>query len=135
MSLILCDIDHFKAFNDLYGHQQGDSCLKKVAHCISNSIGRVTDACCRYGGEEFVIILPNTNTEQSTLVAERLCHAVEEMEIPHEKSKTKPFITITIGVVTIPAGERTSVDTIVLSADKALYAGKASGRNKVIRAD
>ncbi len=135
LSLILCDIDHFKAFNDLYGHQQGDSCLKKVAHCISNSIGRVTDACCRYGGEEFVIILPNTNTEQSTLVAERLCHAVEEMEIPHEKSKTKPFITITIGVVTIPAGERTSVDTIVLSADKALYAGKASGRNKVIRAD
>jgi len=135
LSLILCDIDHFKLFNDLYGHQLGDDCLKQVAHCICNSIGRITDASCRYGGEEFVIILPDTSMEQSTLVAERLCLAIEQMEIPHERSETSPFITITLGVITIAKGQKTSVDAIVSSADKALYAGKLSGRNRVVRAD
>jgi len=135
LSLILCDIDHFKLFNDLYGHQLGDNCLKEVAHCICNSIGRITDASCRYGGEEFVIILPNTSVEQSMLVAERLCLAIEELEIPHEKSKTSAFITITLGVVTIAPEQKTSVDSIVSSADKALYSGKLNGRNRVVRAD
>ena len=134
LSLMLCDIDHFKLFNDLYGHQQGDDCLKKVSQCIANSIGRVTDACCRYGGEEFVVILPDTPTEQSILVAQRLCLAIEQMKIPHEKSETSPFITMTIGVVTIAAGEKTSVDEIVSKADSALYSGKSNGRNKVVRA-
>ncbi len=135
LSLILCDIDHFKLFNDFYGHQLGDNCLKQVAHCIGNSIGRITDASCRYGGEEFVIILPDTSIEQSTLVAERLCLSVEKMKIPHEKSQTSPFITMTLGVVTIPVGQSTSVDSIVSSADRALYAGKLNGRNRVVRLD
>jgi diguanylate cyclase (GGDEF)-like protein len=101
LSLILGDIDHFKLFNDFYGHQQGDSCLKRVAQCIFTSAARMTDANCRYGGEEFAIILPNTSIEQSTIIAERLCLAIENMQIPHEKSETSSFVTLTIGVVTI----------------------------------
>ena len=135
LSLILCDIDHFKLFNDLYGHQQGDNCLKRVAECIGTNVARMTDANCRYGGEEFAIILPNTSVEHSTLVAERLCFAIENMKILHEKSKTSNFVTLTIGVVTIPPKQKTSVDAIILSADKALYMGKKNGRNKVVRAD
>ena len=135
LSLILCDIDHFKLFNDFYGHQQGDNCLKQVAQCICTNVARMSDANCRYGGEEFAIILPNTSVEQSTLVAERLCLAIENMKIPHEKSKTSSFVTLTIGVVTIPPEQTTSVDSIVGSADKALYLGKRNGRNKVVRAD
>ncbi len=135
LSLIMCDIDYFKLFNDFYGHQQGDTCLKSVANCISENIGRITDACCRYGGEEFVIILPNTSVEQSNIVAARLCQAVEQLKIPHEKSITNPFVTITLGVVTVLLGQKTSVDEIVSHADKALYLGKSTGRNKVVRAD
>lgn len=133
LSLILGDIDHFKLFNDFYGHQQGDDCLKRVAQCIRTSVGRITDANCRYGGEEFAIILPNTSVEQSTLVAERLCLAIEAMQITHERSETSAFVTLTLGVVTIPPGQEASVDSIVLSADKALYIGKSKGRNRVTR--
>jgi diguanylate cyclase (GGDEF)-like protein len=135
LSLVIGDIDHFKLFNDFYGHQQGDSCLKQVAQCISNSAARMTDANCRYGGEEFAIILPNTSIEQSTTIAERLCLAIENMQIPHEESETSSFVTFTLGVVTIPAGDKTSVDSIILSADEALYIGKLNGRNRAVRAD
>lgn len=135
LSLILGDIDHFKLFNDFYGHQQGDTCLKQVAKCIGASVARVTDSNCRYGGEEFAIILPNTSVEESTIVAERLCLAIENMNIVHEKSKNSAFVTMTLGVVTIAAEQKSSVDSIVLSADKALYLGKSKGRNRVVRAD
>ncbi|MFT5294584.1 MAG: diguanylate cyclase (GGDEF)-like protein [Colwellia sp.] len=135
LSLIIGDIDHFKLFNDLYGHQKGDNCLRQVARCIKTSVARATDANCRYGGEEFAIILPNTSAEQSTLVAERLCLDIEAMNIPHEKSETSAFVTLTLGVITIPSDEETSVDSIILSADNALYLGKSSGRNNVTRAE
>jgi diguanylate cyclase (GGDEF)-like protein len=134
LSLIIGDIDHFKLFNDLYGHQQGDNCLRQVARCIKTSVARATDANCRYGGEEFAIILPNTSAEQSTLFAERLCLDIEAMNIPHGKSETSAFVTLTLGVVTIPSDEETSVDSIILSADNAMYLGKSSGRNNVTRA-
>jgi diguanylate cyclase (GGDEF)-like protein len=135
LSLILCDLDHFKLFNDFYGHQKGDDCLKKVSQCICDSVGRLTDANCRYGGEEFAIILPNTSIVQSTLVADRLCLAIENIKIPHEKSTTNKFVTLTLGVVTVIPDYNTSVDSVVLSADKALYLGKFKGRNKVARAE
>ncbi len=135
LSLIIGDIDHFKLFNDLYGHQKGDDCLRQVARCIRTSVARVTDANCRYGGEEFAIILPNTSVDESTLVAERLCSDIETMKIPHEESETSAFVTLTLGVVTIPSDEETSVDSIILSADNALYLGKSSGRNNVTRAE
>ncbi|TWX67055.1 ligand-binding sensor domain-containing diguanylate cyclase [Colwellia sp. C1TZA3] len=133
LSLILGDIDHFKLFNDFYGHQQGDSCLKQVAQCICTSVARMTDANCRYGGEEFAIILPDTSIKQSTIIAERLCLAIENMKIPHEKSETSAFVTLTLGLVTISPEQNTTIDSIVLSADKALYLGKSKGRNRVAR--
>jgi len=135
LSLIIADIDHFKLFNDFYGHQLGDDCLKRVSQCIRTSVGRATDANCRYGGEEFAIILPDTSVEQSTLVAERLCLAIEDLRIAHEKSETSAFLTMTLGVVTIASGQKTSVDAIVLSADKALYLGKSNGKNRVVRSN
>lgn len=135
LSLIIADIDHFKLFNDFYGHQKGDECLKQVAQCIIENVARITDANCRYGGEEFAIILPNTSIAESTLVAERLCSAVENLKIVHEKSITSAFITLTLGVVTVSQAQETSVDSIVLSADKALYLGKSNGRNNVTRAE
>lgn len=135
LSLIIGDIDHFKLFNDFYGHQKGDDCLKKVAQCIIENVARITDANCRYGGEEFAIILPNTSIAESTLVAERLCSAVENLKIVHEKSITSEFITLTLGVVTVLQEQKTSVDSIVLSADKALYLGKSNGRNNITRAE
>jgi diguanylate cyclase (GGDEF)-like protein len=135
LSLILADIDHFKRFNDFYGHQKGDDCLKQVAQCIITSVSRITDANCRYGGEEFAIILPNTSIIESTIVAERVCSAIENMHIPHEKSETSPFVTLTLGVVTVIPESTTSVDSIVLGADKALYFGKSNGRNRVSRTE
>jgi len=135
LSLIIGDIDHFKLFNDFYGHQQDDICLKQVAQCISANVARVTGANYRYGGEEFAMILPNTSEEESTIVAERLCLAIESMNIAHEKSETSKFVTLTVGVVTTSAGRETSIDSIVLSADKALYLGKSRGRNRVVLAD
>jgi len=135
LSLILADIDHFKRYNDFYGHQSGDNTLKQVAECIITTVARITDANCRYGGEEFAIILPNTSVTESTIVAERLCSAIESMKIPHEKSNSSAFITLTLGVVTILSNQKTSVESIVLSADKALYLGKSNGRNCVFRAE
>lgn len=135
LSLILCDIDHFKLYNDHYGHLAGDNCLKQVAQCLRQCVGRVTDSCCRYGGEEFAIILPNTNTEQSNYLAEQLRVAVEAMKIPHERSEGSAFVTMTLGVVTLTPRDTTPVDAVILSADKALYIGKAEGRNRVSRAN
>lgn len=135
LSLILCDIDHFKLYNDYYGHQQGDLCLKEITQCISANVARATDANCRYGGEEFALILPNTSTQESTIVAQRLCLAIEEMRIAHKKSETSTFVTMTLGVVTIAPEQKISVDATVLSADKALYRGKSKGRNRVVRAN
>ncbi len=135
LSLIFCDIDHFKLYNDHYGHLAGDNCLKQVAQCLRQCVGRITDSCCRYGGEEFAIILPNTNEEQSNYLAEQLRLAVEAMKVPHEKSATSAFITMTLGVVTLTPTDNTSVDSVILSADKALYIGKAEGRNRTSRAN
>jgi len=135
LSLILADIDNFKAFNDYYGHQRGDDCLKQVAKCIITSVARITDANCRYGGEELAIILPNTSVTESTIVAERLCKAIENMQIPHEKSETSPYVTLTLGVTTVQPKQKSSIDSIILSADKALYIGKLTGKNNVSRID
>lgn len=135
LSLIMCDIDHFKAFNDFYGHVAGDHCLKQVAQCLQVCAGRVSDASCRYGGEEFAIILPHTSKAQAHYVAEQLRHAIESLEIVHEKSETSLYITMTLSVVTMVPELSTSFESIVCSADKALYKGKSQGRNQVFQVD
>lgn len=129
LSLIVTDIDHFKKFNDNYGHQIGDRVLKAVAECLQQSC-RVSDTVARYGGEEFAIILPHTDREDSLKLAERLRVAVEENKVPYKDG----FLTVTIslGVMTAEPGEKLDNQTMVKQADQALYQAKERGRNRVV---
>ena len=135
LSLILCDIDHFKSFNDLYGHQQGDSCLKKVAHCISNSIGRVTDACCRYGGEEFVALLPNTLACDAIKNMNTCLEAVANLKINHDPSAEHEFLTVSLGGVSYLPIVESCQDTLFKIADDMLFKAKVNGKNQVVWQD
>ena len=131
LSVILCDIDHFKQYNDFYGHQLGDTCIQQVAQALKKSLRRAGDFVARYGGEEFVVILPDTNLQAAAEVAERLRQAVEALGISHETHASNDVVTISLGVA---SGRITSIDsghTLVATADKALYAAKDSGRNRV----
>ena len=134
LSLIMCDIDHFKLYNDTYGHQVGDSCLKQVAQALSAIVNRPADLAARYGGEEFVVILPETSSEGARVIAELLQTAVAKLQIPHRGSKTADYVTISLGVATM-ASQVISEKELIKHADKALYASKNSGRNVFSHAD
>lgn len=131
LSVILCDIDFFKPYNDNYGHQGGDDTLRKVAQCIEANCRRSTDLAARYGGEEFVVVLPDTDSDGAAKVAENLRKAVKKLEIPHDYSKVCSFVTISVGVsTTIPTQEVPSAK-LIEQADAALYQAKKLGRNRV----
>ncbi|MCW9013551.1 MAG: GGDEF domain-containing protein [Gammaproteobacteria bacterium] len=131
ISLLMLDIDFFKAYNDKYGHQMGDICLYSIAQILGGQLKRASDFTARYGGEEFVMVLPNTNAENARLMAERLRRAVEEARIQAGREDVSPWITISIGVATTIAefGQLSSV--LVSAADKCLYESKRAGRNRV----
>ncbi|WP_051188792.1 CHASE2 domain-containing protein [[Leptolyngbya] sp. PCC 7376] len=131
LSLIMCDIDHFKLYNDFYGHQVGDRCLKQVVNSIQQSL-RDSDLVARYGGEEFIIVLPNTDELGAAHVAERICKKVAELKVEHEKSLTSPFVTVSCGVSSVTAHSQLSPVELIASADRALYVAKAEGRNQAI---
>ncbi len=131
LSLIMADIDYFKAYNDLYGHQGGDEVLKQVAQAISGCLRRSADAVCRYGGEEFSIILPQTSEEDALAAAENIRKAVEALHIPHAGSKASKHITISLGVATVIPAASEKYEELIHSSDKALYQAKNSGRNQV----
>ncbi|MDF1642917.1 MAG: diguanylate cyclase [Pseudomonadales bacterium] len=131
ISIILCDIDHFKGFNDTYGHQEGDNCLQKVAKALNNSIKRPTDLVARYGGEEFVFVLPKTGAENAVIIAEKIRAAVLSLEIPNRASQTNQYVTLSLGVATIRPDHGSKPDKLLQLADKALYAAKGAGRNNV----
>jgi diguanylate cyclase (GGDEF)-like protein/PAS domain S-box-containing protein len=131
-SLILCDIDFFKAYNDYYGHQLGDDCLKAVADCIQNSIRRPGDLAARYGGEEFGVLLPNTSFEGAYHLAENIRLAVCGLKREHERSGVSDSVTLSLGVATlIPSEGNNSINQLLNLADKALYSSKRAGRNRV----
>jgi len=130
LSLIICDIDFFKKYNDTYGHQQGDDCLIEVAKGITLIPDRPTDKACRYGGEEFVVILPDTDLQGSLQVAENIRKAVIDKKIPHAKSSISDFVTLTLGVVTY-IGQFKSLEQVLKAADDALYRAKNKGRNRI----
>ncbi len=132
ISLILCDIDFFKNYNDNYGHQAGDECLKKVAQTISQATNRSADMVARYGGEEFAIVLPNTDAKGGLNVAARANQLVQSLNIPHDYSGVAPHVTISCGAATLaPTTEAIKAIDLIKSADLALYNAKANGRNCV----
>jgi diguanylate cyclase (GGDEF)-like protein len=129
LSLILCDIDYFKNYNDHYGHQAGDACLRKVAQAISETLRRPGDLVTRYGGEEFAIVLPNTSCEGAIYVAELLQAKIEQLRILHAQSRVSSQITLSLGISSVMPTALQEAHDLVAATDKALYLAKAEGRN------
>lgn len=132
ISFILLDIDHFKAYNDTYGHQQGDTCLKQVAQALKKLATTSNGFVARYGGEEFALILPRFNERDAIEVSKKLLSHIEGLEIPHEKSLVKPVVTISIGVTTIIPRIGMKEKELIDCADQALYQAKEQGRNTFV---
>jgi two-component system cell cycle response regulator len=129
-SAVLCDIDCFKLYNDHYGHLAGDEVLQKVAQAITDQC-RSGDSAYRYGGEEFLTVLPEQGLEAAASFADRLRRTVEDLQIPHEAQIPPGVVTISAGVATLPAGDLKNPDALLREADAALYRAKQSGRNRV----
>ncbi|MCW2277978.1 diguanylate cyclase domain-containing protein [Heliophilum fasciatum] len=131
LALVMVDIDFFKNYNDAYGHLAGDECLKAIAATLRREIKRSTDLACRYGGEEFSVILPNTDAEGAEHIGRCICQAVREQQLPHRGSLIEDHVTVSVGVAcTIPGGEERP-ESLITRADQALYHAKKSGRNQV----
>jgi len=131
LALIICDVDFFKKYNDAYGHQEGDDCLKAVAGALEASVRRPADFVARYGGEEFAVILPNTDLEGVVCVAENIRRAVMELQIEHRDSGAAPVVTLSLGVACARPSVGHLPELLLTSADQALYRAKEAGRNRV----
>ncbi|TAE61023.1 MAG: diguanylate cyclase [Nostocales cyanobacterium] len=131
ISIILCDIDFFKLYNDRYGHPVGDDCLRQVATAIQKSLNYPGDLVARYGGEEFVVVLPNTSADGAVKVAERIRSQVKALQIPHEKSLVSNYVTLSLGIASITPDAHISPDSLVSTADETLYQAKAQGRDRL----
>lgn len=132
IGLVMIDVDHFKLYNDTYGHQAGDECLRGVAGALKDFARRPGDLAARYGGEEFVLVLTNATAQQARLVAERVRDKIVELAIPHQRS-SHGNVTASFGVASlIPGSQHSGPESLLLAADQALYRAKESGRNRVI---
>lgn len=131
LSLIMIDIDHFKHYNDTYGHLQGDICLQAVATALRATLGRSSDLVARYGGEEFVCLLPGTSAEDAINLAWNLCRAVEALGIPHQNSPIADVVTVSAGVATVTPNTAINMAALLAHADANLYRAKQAGRNRV----
>jgi diguanylate cyclase (GGDEF)-like protein len=132
LSLILSDVDHFKAFNDCYGHQAGDDCLRRVAAALSSAGRRPADLAARYGGEEFAMVLPGTVIEGAVDVAQAVSRVIEGLAIPHARSAVNPKVTLSQGIVALTPEKETSSEDMIKRADQALYLAKQQGRNRYV---
>jgi len=135
LSLILLDIDFFKRYNDHYGHQAGDICLKAVAECLAASVQRAGDLVARYGGEEFVVLLPGTLLKNAEQIAEHIRQKVLQLALPHVASDVAQCVTISLGVAGLVPSYAQSSQQLLMKADQALYEAKFSGRNRVCVAE
>lgn len=131
LSALLIDIDYFKQYNDCYGHQAGDACLKDIASAISLAVQRPADLVARYGGEEFVILLPGTDAAGAEAVAGKLQHIVATLAIPHAASAVHDRVTMSIGLCTVTPCRGQPSQRLIACADRALYRAKAAGRNRI----
>lgn len=129
LSMLAIDIDHFKAYNDLYGHPVGDDCLNQVAQAIAIQVTRSSDVVARTGGEEFNIILPNTNLEGAHIVAKKVLESIRSLEIEHNGSDAGDIVTVSVGVSSVIPVSSFSTRGLMLATDQALYQAKGEGRN------
>jgi diguanylate cyclase (GGDEF)-like protein len=135
IEIVMIDIDYFKIYNDLYGHQVGDDTLKKVAQCIARCAKRPFDFCARYGGEEFALVLYNPPAEFAQSMPEQIRQSIMELGIPHEGSQAASFITVSVGVAVARPGSGRSLVGAIQAADEALYEAKRTGRNRIVVKD
>jgi diguanylate cyclase (GGDEF)-like protein/PAS domain S-box-containing protein len=131
LSLIMCDIDYFKLYNDTYGHQAGDECLRQVAAVLSGSVKRSADLVARYGGEEFAVVLPNTDIQGAASVAETIVQQVRGLRIVHAKSAVSEYVTLSLGVACCIPAPMSQPGTLIAIADESLYRAKKAGRDRV----
>jgi diguanylate cyclase (GGDEF)-like protein/hemerythrin-like metal-binding protein len=134
IGLLMIDVDFFKNYNDHYGHLAGDTCLQAVAKAASSKMVRAIDLLARFGGEEFVVMLPSTDLEGAHKVASGICEAVSRLSIPHAASSVANHVTVSVGVTSILPDRQSTTDLAVAAADQALYSAKQQGRNRVCRA-
>ena len=132
LSLILCDVDYFKKYNDFYGHQSGDRCLQQIAEVLLSVVKCPTHLIARYGGEEFAVIVPSTDTEGAIVVAEEIQQGIHQSKLPHACSDVSEFITISLGIACVVPTSTTSPACLIAAADKALYEAKRHGRDRYI---
>ena len=133
LSLLMIDIDSFKAYNDHYGHQQGDDTLIKVAHALAQMLQRPLDLIARYGGEEFSVILPEINADHAGMLAENMRQRIESLAIPHAQAAGTDRVTVSIGIATHVGMDLADITVLLGAADRALYSAKRNGRNRVVR--
>ena len=131
LSLIICDIDYFKLYNDFYGHPAGDKCLQQVAGAISQAVNK-NHLVARYGGEEFVVVGPKTELQDAIVIAKKILNRVISLQLPHVKSTVKDYVTVSCGVANIIPNPESSPAELIAMADEALYAAKEQGRARVV---
>ena len=131
LSLVVLDVDHFKLYNDTLGHPAGDACLQRVAAAIASHALRPTDLAARYGGEEFVLLFAETDADKAAAMAEAIRAHIEVLRIPHPRSTTSAWLTVSIGVATIHPHQLDSTESLFVAADRAMYVAKEGGRNQV----
>jgi diguanylate cyclase (GGDEF)-like protein len=135
LSIVLADVDYFKQYNDHYGHGAGDDCLKQIATTLVSSLLRAGDTASRYGGEEFAIILPNTDLEGANRVAERVRSGVKALAIPHSHSVAADHVTVSLGCATVIPPQGLTPEILLDAVDRMLYQAKNEGRNRVCLTD
>jgi diguanylate cyclase (GGDEF)-like protein len=132
LSVILCDVDYFKSYNDIYGHQAGDSCLRQIAAALADTVRRPGDLVARYGGEEFIVVLPETPAAGAVAIAELVRAKIETLNVSHKGSQVSNHVTVSLGVAT-SCGELKE-ELLLERADQSLYQAKHAGRNMVVGA-
>lgn len=132
VALLLGDVDHFKKYNDIYGHQSGDECLITIAEAISKQVGRSMDLAARYGGEEFAVVLQTAKESDALMLAERIRQAIYDLNLPHKENSAADRVTLSMGVATCVPTAKTNPTQFIETADRGLYAAKEAGRNTVL---
>lgn len=135
LALLMIDVDDFKAFNDHYGHLQGDACLQQIVQAIAQCLQRPADMVARYGGEEFVCLLPDTTLPGALKLAHDIQAAIEALHLPHVQAQAAEFVTVSMGVAAAMAQELGSGQQLLATADDRLYRAKHSGRNRIVSSD